>query len=296
MAALAALWGASYLFIKIALDDLSPVALVFVRTALGALVLIPVALRRGAFRAARAHLGTLAFIAAVQIAGPFLLITAGEQHIASSMAGILVASAPIWTAILAALFVPEERLPPLGLAGVAVGIVGVGLLLGVDLGGGDALLGGALILLASLGYAIGALTAKRRVSDAPVVGLVATIMSFSSLFLLPLLPFAMPSHAPGLDTVASMIVLGAGGTGIAFLIFYILNADVGPSRASIVAYIAPGFSVVYGVTLLDESFSLPTAAGLLLILAGSWVAADGRLGLSRSGPSHSTVPAPVRAR
>ena len=191
---------------------------------------------------------------------------------------------------------PEERLPPLGLAGVAIGIVGVGLLFGVDLGGGDALLGGALILLASLGYAIGALTAKRRLSDVPAVGLVATIMSFSSLFLLPLLPFAMPSHAPGLDTVASMIVLGAGGTGIAFLIFYILNADVGPSRASIVAYIAPGFSVVYGVTLLDESFSLATAAGLLLILAGSWVAADGRLGLSRSGPSHSTVPAPVRAR
>ena len=212
------------------------------------------------------------------------------------MAGILVASAPIWTAILAALFVPEERLPPLGLAGVAVGIVGVGLLLGVDLGGGDALLGGALILLASLGYAIGALTAKRRLADVPVVGLVASIMSLSSLFLLPLLPFAMPSHTPGLDTVAAMIVLGAGGTGIAFLIFYILNADVGPSRASIVAYIAPGFSVVYGVTLLDESFSLATAAGLLLILAGSWVAAVGRLGLSRSGPSHSTVPAPVRAR
>src|SRR3954453_5590969 len=296
MAALAALWGASYLFIKIALDDLSPVALVFVRTALGALVLIPVALRRGAFRAARAHLGTLAFIAAVQIAGPFLLITAGEQHITSSMAGILVASAPIWTAILAALFVPEERLPPLGLAGGAVGTGGVALLFGIDLGGGDALLGGALILLASLGYAIGALVAKRRLSDVPAVGLVASIMSLSALCLVPALPFATPSHAPGLDTVAALVALGAGGTGIAFLIFYVLSADVGPSRASIVAYIAPGFSVVYGVTLLDESFTLATAGGLLLILAGSWVAADGRPGLSRSGPSHSTVPAPVRAR
>src|SRR3954454_21070830 len=287
MAALAALWGASYLFIKIALDDLSPVALVFVRTALGAVVLIPVALRRGAFRAARAHLGTLAFIAAVQIAGPFLLITAGEQHIASSMAGILVASAPIWTAILAALFVPEERLPPLGLAGVAVGIVGVGLLLVVDLGGGDALLGGALILLASLGYAIGALTAKRRLSDVPVVGLVATIMSLSALFLVPFLPFAAPSHAPGLDTIASLVALGAGGTGVAFLIFYVLNADIGPGRASLVAYIAPGFSVVYGVTLLGETFTAAAAAGLALILLGSWLAAGARVRrrLSRSAPS-----------
>src|SRR3954465_14029092 len=113
MAALAALWGASYLFIKVALDDLSPVALVFVRCALGALVLIPVALRRGAFAAARAHLGTPALIAAGQIGGPFLLIAAGEQSIPSSLAGILVASAPIWTAILPAPFLPEDGLPPL---------------------------------------------------------------------------------------------------------------------------------------------------------------------------------------
>src|SRR3954463_3815859 len=106
MGVLAALWGASYLFIKVALDDLSPVALVFVRTALGALVLVPVAVRRGAFAPARTHLGALAFVAAVQIAGPFLLIAAGEQSIPSSLAGILVAAAPIWIAILAGLFVP----------------------------------------------------------------------------------------------------------------------------------------------------------------------------------------------
>src|SRR5258705_11384976 len=107
MGVLAALWGASYLFIKVALDDLSPVALVFVRAALGALVLAPVAVRRGAFAPARAHLGTLAFIAAVQITGPFLLIAAGGQAIPSALAGILVASAPVWTGSLARAFVPE---------------------------------------------------------------------------------------------------------------------------------------------------------------------------------------------
>jgi drug/metabolite transporter (DMT)-like permease len=298
MALLAALWGASYMFIKVALDDLSPVALVFVRTALGALVLAPIAAHRGAFAPARRHLGTLALIAAVQIAGPFVLIAAGEQSIPSSLAGILVASAPIWTAILAGAFVPEERLPRRGLAGVALGIVGVALLFGVDLGGGDALLGGALILLASLGYAIGALVAKRRLADVPAVGLVASIMSLSTLFLVPALPFAAPGHAPGLDTVAALLALGAGGTGVAFLIFYVLNAEVGPSRASIVAYIAPGFSVLYGVTLLDEAFTAATAGGLALILAGSWLAADGRSPrLSRrSAPSRSSAPAPVRAR
>jgi len=293
MGLLAALWGASYLFIKVALDDLSPVALVWVRTALGALVLAPVALQRGAFAPARRHLGTLAFIAAFQIAGPFLLIAVGEQHISSSLAGILVASAPIWTALLAAGFVPEERLPLAGLAGVAIGIVGVALLLGVDLGGGDALLGGALILVAALGYAIGALVAKRRLADVPPVGLVASIMSLSTLFLLPALPFALPDHAPQLDTVGALIALGAGGTGVSFLIFYTLNAELGPSRASIVAYIAPAFSVTYGVALLDEAFTATTAAGLVLILAGSWLAATKRR-FSRSAPFRSTAPAPAR--
>ena len=113
---LASLWGASYFFIKVALDDLGPVWIVFARTALGAAVLAPVALHRGAFEPVRRHHGPLALVAAVQIAVPFLLISGGERHIPSSLAGILVASAPIFTAILAALFVHEERLPPAGLA------------------------------------------------------------------------------------------------------------------------------------------------------------------------------------
>jgi drug/metabolite transporter (DMT)-like permease len=107
-------------------------------------------------------------------------------------------------------------------------------------------------------------------------------------------PFAFPTHAPGLDTVGSLLVLGAGETGVAFLIFYTLIAEIGPGRATVVAYIAPGFSVIYGVTLLGESFTAGTAGGLLLILAGSWLAAGG--GLSRIGLSRSSVPAPARAR
>src|SRR5438270_5011603 len=137
MALLAALWGASYLFIKIALEDLTPAAVVFARTALGALVLTPVALRRGAFAAARPHLGALALVAAIQITGLFLLIAAGERSIPSSLAGILVASAPIWTALLAGAFVPAERLRGWSLGGIGLGIGGVAALFGVDLGGGD---------------------------------------------------------------------------------------------------------------------------------------------------------------
>jgi len=300
MAVLAALWGASYMFIKIALDDLSDVAIVFLRTALGALILAPVALNRGAFAAARRHLGWLTAAALVHIVGPFLLITIGEHHVDSSLAGILVAAAPIFTVLIAMAAVPDERVHGWTLAGVGVGIVGVALLFGVDLSGDtDALLGGAGILLATVGYAIGALIAKRKLHDVPAVGIAASLQGISALVLLPLFPFALPSEAPGLDTVGAMAALGAGGTGIAFLIFYTLNADIGPARASIVAYLAPGFSVFYGVTFLDEAISVSTAVGLLLILAGSWMGAQGRAPwrlLSRSGPSRSTAPEPVRAR
>jgi drug/metabolite transporter (DMT)-like permease len=300
MAGLAALWGASYMFIKIALDDLSDIAIVFLRTALGAAVIAPFALQRGAFAKARPYLGWLLLIAAIQITLPFLLITIGEHHVDSSMAGILVASAPIFTVLIALAAVPDESVHGWSLAGVALGIVGVGLLFGVDLGGDSgALLGGAGILLASVGYAAGALIAKRKIHDVPPVGVAGSIMGLGALLLLPALPWALPSEAPGLDTAGAMVALGAGGTGIAFLIFYTLNADIGPARASIVAYIAPGFSVFYGVAFLDEGFTVSTAAGLVLILLGSWTGAQGRApwrGVSRTGPSRSTAPAPVRAR
>lgn len=301
MGVLAALWGASYMFIEVALDELDDTFIVFARTLLGALVLAPVALGRGAFGPARRRVGWLAVIAAVQITGPFLLITVGQRYVTSSMAGILIASAPIFTAIIASVAFRDERLRGWGLVGILVGIVGIVLLFGVDLGGDSkAVLGGLGILLAGLGYATGALLAKRKLHDVPPIGIASSLMAFSALYLLPTVLLAHPTEPPALDTTGAILALGAGGTGIAFLIFYTLNAEIGPGRASIVAYIAPVFSVFYGVTLLGEHFTVATAAGLLLILGGSWLAAEGRLPwqapVNRSGPSRSTAPVPVRAR
>ena len=297
MGALAALWGASYMFIEIALDDLGDVFIVFARTLLGALVLAPLAFSRGAFTPARANVRWLAFVAAVQIVVPFILITTGQNYVTSSMAGILIASAPIYTSIITAVTVRSERLGGVGLVGIGIGIVGVALLFGVDLGGdSEAVLGGLALLLAGLGYAIGAIVAKRKLKEVPPIGVAASIMSLSALMLLPALPWTLPSEAPGLDTVGAMLALGAGGTGIAFFVFYILNAEIGPSRASVVAYIAPVFSVFYGVTLLGEDFSLSTAAGLILILTGSWLAADGRLPWRRTAPQAPPEAAAATAR
>jgi len=288
---LAALWGASYLFIKIGLDDLTPAGIVFTRTALAALVLLPFAIRSGGLAEIWDKAPLVFTLAAIQVAGPFLLISAGERHIASSMAGILVASAPIFTVLFAIWLDHSERLHGRGLVGVAVGIVGVALLLGVDLGDSStALLGGLMVLLASVGYAVGAFMLKRWFQGRPPIALVTSTMGASALLTLPLFLIDLPEHV-GLDTISAMSALGIGGTGIAFVIYYGLNHAVGATKTSLVAYIAPVFAVIYGVTLLDESFTATTAAGIVLILGGSWLAAQGGRPAVARGRVAATEPA-----
>jgi drug/metabolite transporter (DMT)-like permease len=275
---LGAIWGASYMFIKIGLRDLSPSMVAFVRVALAAVVLLPVAASQGALGGVRSRAGWLALVGAVQVAGPFVLISAGEEEISSSLAGILVASVPLFTALLAIWVDHEERSQGLRLGGVMIGFGGVGLLLGVDLSGsGAALLGGLAVVLASLGYAIGGLLVKHRLAGVAPLGMSAAVTAASSIFLLPPALLTAPEAAPGLGPAAAVAALGVLGTGIAFIILYGLIASIGPARAWLVTYIAPGFAVVYGAILLSEEVTVATLAGLALILSGSWLAAEGRL-------------------
>jgi drug/metabolite transporter (DMT)-like permease len=275
---LAAIWGASYMFIKIGVRDLSPAMVAWSRIALAAIVLVGLAMARGALPRPRGLVGTLVLVGAIQVAAPFLLISAGEEEISSSLAGILVASAPLFTALLAIWVDHEERSQGLRLAGIVLGVVGVGVLLGVDLSGsGNELLGGLAVVLASLGYAVGGLIVKHRLSDAPPIGVAAWVMVASTVLLAPLAAATLPGSTPGFGPVAAVVVLGVVGTGVAFAIFYDLISNVGPAKAFIVSYLAPGFAVVYGATLLDETITVTTLAGLGLILAGSWLAVEGRL-------------------
>jgi drug/metabolite transporter (DMT)-like permease len=275
---LGAIWGASYLFIKIGLRDLSPSMVAWARIALAALVLVPVAATQGALGGVRSRAWWLALVGAVQVAAPFLLISAGEEEISSSLAGILVASAPLFTALLAVWVDHEERSQGLRLGGVLIGFGGVALLLGVDLGdSGAALLGGLAVVLASLGYAIGGFLVKHRLAGVAPLGMSAAVMVVSTIILLPPALLTAPDAAPGLGPAAAVAALGVLGTGIAFVIFYGLISSVGPARAFLVTYIAPGFAVVYGALLLSEEVTVATLAGLGLILSGSWLAAEGRL-------------------
>ena len=292
--ALGAIWGASYMFIKIGLRDLSPGAIAWLRIALAAVVLVGLAQLRGALAGFGGKLWILVVLGAVQAAGPFLLIGAGQQEISSSLAGILVTSAPLWTALLAIWIDQEERSHGMRLVGLALGVVGVAVLLGLDLGGsGNELLGAGAILLAGLGYAVGGFMAKRQLAGVPPLGIAAWVMVASTVLLLPVAVIGAPSEAPGLGPLAAIIALGVVGTGVAFAIFYDLIATVGPARAFIVTYLAPGFAVVYGATLLDETITVATVAGLALILLGSWLAAEGRIpSLLRRGPKPGGSTAP----
>jgi drug/metabolite transporter (DMT)-like permease len=277
LGALASLWGASYMFIKLGLEDLSPAAIVFARVLLGGLVLAPVALARGSLGALRGAIPAIFALAAIQIAAPFLLISYGEQRIDSSLAGILIASTPVMTALLAPFVDRDERSHGSALVGVLLGIVGVGLLLGVDAtSSGRALVGALMVLLAALGYVVGAFMLRARFGDAEPAAIATATMLASAAMTLPWALATAPGEAPGLGSVAAVAALGVLGTGVAFAVYYRLIGEYGPARTSLVAYIAPGFAVFYGVALLDESISAATIAGLLLIVGGSWLAAGSR--------------------
>src|SRR3954447_13343828 len=276
-AAISVIWGLPYLFIKIAVDaGLTPGFVAWSRVTLAALVLLPVAAKSGALRGL--PLKWLALFAATEIAIPFPLIGFGEQRIDSSLAAILIAALPLVVAALALRFDASERPTATRLAGMLVGLGGVAALVGIDLGGSSAeLVGAAAVLLATIGYAVGPLVVKRKLSGADPLGPVTAALAIASVMLLPFGVGDMPASTPSFDAVSSVIVLGLVCSALAFMLFFRLIAEVGPSRAAVITYINPIVALALGVAILGEDVGTGAIAGLLLILAGSWLATDGRL-------------------
>jgi drug/metabolite transporter (DMT)-like permease len=276
-AAMSVAWGVPYLFIKIAVDDgLSPGFVAWSRVALGALVLLPVALRSGALRGL--PLGWLVAFAITEICIPFPLIGFGETRVSSSLAAILIASLPLMVTFLALRFDRSERPTRSRLLGMLVGLGGVAALVGIDIGGtGSELIGAGAILIATMGYACGPLIVNRQLSDADPLGPVTAAMAIASIILLPFGIGDFPSQTPSGEAILAVVVLGLVCSATAFLVFFRLIAEVGPSRATVITYVNPVVALALGVAVLGESITAGAVAGLLLILAGSWLATDGRL-------------------
>jgi drug/metabolite transporter (DMT)-like permease len=271
-AAVSVLWGIPYLFIKIAVGELAPPVVVVGRTAIAAVVLLPVAIATGALRPLRGRLGLVAGLALLHIAGPFLLITYGEVHITSSLTALLIASQPLMIAALAPRFAADERVTGARLAGLAVGLSGVAAVVGFDLGGDRlGLLGAAMVLLATLGYAGAGLLVRRRLADAPPLGLVAGTMTLTTIALAPWALATAPHSPPSAGATWSVIVLGLLCTAAALLLFYRLITLVGAGRAAVVTYVNPAVAVALGVLVLGEPLTWTAVLGAALILVGSWV-------------------------
>jgi drug/metabolite transporter (DMT)-like permease len=278
-AAVSVVWGMPYLFIKVAVEDgVSPAFLSFVRVALAAAVLLPLAWRMGALRGLRGKLAPLAAFALAEVVVPFPLIAFGEQHVSSSLAAIIIAALPLTIALLAIRFDHEERVHGARLVGLFIGLGGVIVLFGIDVSGStDELVGALAILAATVGYAIGPMLIKRHLRDVVhPIGPMGVALAIAAAFLAPAALLSAPGEMPTGDAVGALLVLGFVCTALAFVLWFTLIAEVGPSKASIITYVNPVVAVALGVTLLGESLSASAVAGLLLILAGSWLSTGGR--------------------
>ncbi|HYY33114.1 MAG TPA: DMT family transporter [Gaiellaceae bacterium] len=269
----AGIWGASYLFIKVAVREIEPTAMMDLRLVLAAAVLVPFLAARLGFRHAAAEIRSAGFgafvLGTLNMALPFTLIAWGEKHIDSGVAAIANATVPIFVAILAIRFNPGERVRGLRLVGVALGLVGTGVLTGVHPQGGWWGVAGTLaVVVASLSYASANLYTQHRFQQtSPLVITTASTLA-GALVLLPPALFQLPDAVPGWKPLASVAALGIGGTAFALIFFYAMINRYGASRASLVTYLLPPFALCYGVVFLDERMTLNALLGLFLILAG----------------------------
>jgi drug/metabolite transporter (DMT)-like permease len=268
--ALSAIWGASFMFIKIGVRELEPATLVCVRLAIGALTLLPLALMRlggrETLRQLRAAAGPLVLTGLVNSAIPITSLSWAETHIDSGLAAVIQASAPLFTALLAIRFSHSERVTGGRLVGLLVGFGGVALLVGAQPSGD--LLAACAVVLSALCYAAAALYAARRlVAVSPIVSSVGALAT-AALCLAPFAAFQLPSGFPSLGVSAAVLALSVGGTGIAYVLYYSLLAGAGASRSILVTYLVPALALGYGAVFLGEAVTMPAVAGLLLVLAG----------------------------
>ena len=270
---LGALWGASYLFIKVAVEDIPPAPMMAVRTLLAAAVLLGyLAWRTGWTRAVsdlRAAWRHCAVLGVLNAAVPFWLIAWGEQHIESGLAAVVQASVPIFNALILLRVIPHERLSATRALGLAIGIVGVAVVTGIHPSGGWWAVAGTLAVVASsLSYAGAGVYGQLAVSGTAGPVLAAGSMLVGGLILLPFALFQLPSNAPDLEATASLLALTLLGTALAQLVLFRMLALHGSARLSLVTYLMPGFALVYGALILDEEVTVWTLGGLVLILGG----------------------------
>jgi drug/metabolite transporter (DMT)-like permease len=265
-----------YFFVKVAVQELSPVLVAFGRVALSAAILLPVAWQRGAFEPLRHHKAAICAFSLVEFVVPFCLISLGERWVSSSVAGMLIALVPAWVALIQRFFGVHERLGTGRTVGLCVGFVGVAALLGFGtitwpLGW----LGVLCMLVSAGGYALGPLIIQRHLRGLDAVGPLAASLGVATVMLLVPALLLWPQRVPSSAALASVAMLGIVCTALAMLLMFYLVNHAGASRAAVITYINPAVAALLGVVLLDERLGFGGLLAFVLILFGSWLATRG---------------------
>jgi drug/metabolite transporter (DMT)-like permease len=265
------IWGVPYLFIKIAVGELTPASLVFLRTAIGAALLLPIAAARRDLRSLLPHWKWLVAYTFVEVAAPWFLLSDAERRISSSLSGLLIALVPSIGAILAWATGSDDRLDVRRIIGLGLGFLGVVALVGLDVGASDI---GAVaeVTLVALGYALGALIIARKLSGLPLFGVVASSLALTMVAYAPVGIAQLPPAMPSPPVVLAVVVLGVVCTALAFLLFLPLVAEVGAARATVITYVNPAVALALGVAVLGEPLTFGIVLGFVLIVLGSWLA------------------------
>jgi drug/metabolite transporter (DMT)-like permease len=292
-AAMSVIWGIPYLLIKVAVRHVEPPVIVFGRTSLAAVVLLALAARAGALRAALQHWKPVLAFAAIEMAGPWLLLTNAEKRLPSGLTGLLVSCVPIFGALSAYALGDRNALRLVRVIGIVVGLCGVALLVGGDLGGSGGIPWPSVVevLLVCVGYATAPFIVARRLGDVPTMGVVAVSLTAVALVVSPLAWISRPSEVPPATTLWAVLALAVVCTGIAFIVFFALIAEVGPAHATLITFVNPAVAVVLGALVLDEKITGATIGGFVLVLTGCWLAT--RAGAMRGAePEIATTAAP----
>jgi drug/metabolite transporter (DMT)-like permease len=271
--AMSVLWGIPYLFIKVAVDaGIPPAFVAWSRVALAAVVLLALAHRAGTLGSLRGSWRWLALYGLLEMTIPFPMIATGEQHVSSSLAAIIIASVPLFVAVLAVRFDPGERATGRRLAGLVVGLGGVVALVGIDVAGrSDELLGAGAILVAALGYAAGPIVLKRHLTLLDPRATMGASLLIATVLLAPAAALDPLVATPPARGAIALVVLGLVCTAAAFVVFNRLIAEIGPGRALVITYVNPVIAVALGVAILGEDLGPGALIGLVLILLGSWL-------------------------
>lgn len=273
-ASMAFIWGIPYFMIRVAVKELQPPVVVFGRTSLAALVLGILAARSGAIRPVLRRWKPVLAFAIIEMAIPWILLATAEQHLASGITALIIAAVPVVGAIAAFLLGERSALRPIRVVGIALGLSGVGLLVGNDLSSDNAPPWWSVVavLVVCVCYATAPFIASKKLADVPSIGVISVSLCIVTLIYAPVALTRLPAKAPRINVTLSVLALAVVCTALAFVVFFRLIAEVGPARAGLITFANPVVAVALGALFLDERVTAATLAGFLLVLAGCWLA------------------------